>query len=178
MKEAPRESRTQRLVIRALAASDAPALAELIRRNEARLVDSFPSTVQILATGADGYIAAREADWQAMRGFWFGIHTDRLIGQVQIKNIDWDLGKCELAYHIDRDHEGQGYAFEAVDDVVKMAFLIRMQKVFLRIVAGNSRSAALAERLGFRREGTLRKEFRIADGTLVDIDYFGRLRSD
>ncbi|HEY0250340.1 MAG TPA: GNAT family protein [Kofleriaceae bacterium] len=181
MKAPPRELATERLVLRALESHDAPVLAQLVARNHDRLAESFPSTVHHLQpSGAASYVTAREADWQAARSFWFGLHLDhQLIGQAQIKDIDWDLGRAELAYHIDREHEGRGLATEALACLIDTAFAdLRLHKLFLRIIAGNARSIALAERVGFQREGVLRREWIAIDGTRVDIEYFGLLKTD
>lgn len=164
-------------MIRALHAADAPALEELIARNHDRLADSFPSTVQVLASGGTRYIAAKQDEWQELSGFWYGIFDEVLIGQIQIKHVDWDVQKAELAYHLDAAYEGKGLAAEALAAVADAAFSIGMYKLYLRIIAANARSIALAERSGFVREGTLRGEYRLADGTRVDLAYYGRLRS-
>jgi RimJ/RimL family protein N-acetyltransferase len=50
--------------------------------------------------------------------------------------------------------------------------------MFLRTIMDNRRSEALAMRLGFTREGTLRGEFLTLDGRRVDLHYFGLLASE
>jgi RimJ/RimL family protein N-acetyltransferase len=43
------------------------------------------------------------------------------------------------------------------------------------VIAGNERSARVARRFGFTREGVLREEFTTLDGRRVDLEYYGLL---
>lgn len=95
---------------------------------------------------------------------------------MQLKNVDWSVARGELAYHVDRASEGQGLVREALVRLLDHAFVeLGLRKVFLRAIVGNARSIALARRLGFAHEGTLRQEFRAHDGRIVDAEYFGLL---
>lgn len=170
---------TTRLQLRAFAPGDADALLALFAANRDRLQPSFPASVAQIVDrdGAAGYIAGRRAAWNAGIGFWYGMwEGDRLVGQIQIKNLDRELGRAELAYLVDRASEGRGLVSEAVGRIVEVCFdELALYKVFLRAIAGNARSAAVAKRCGFELEGTLRGEFFAGGTTRVDVDYFGRL---
>jgi len=50
--------------------------------------------------------------------------------------------------------------------------------VFIRVAAGNHRSAAIPPRLGFLREGTLRNCKRDTQGELCDMLVFGMTPED
>jgi len=173
-----------RVTLRALRSSDAPALVELYRTNRDRLADSFPTSVAQLADAGRGeeYVASKAAEWAAGKGFWYGLwdrSSPALVGQAQLKNLDWSLRRAELAYLLDRGAERQGLMAEAVTALLDVAFSrLELRKVFLRSIVGNGRSAALARRFGFVHEGTLRQEFRTLDGAIVDVEYFGLLASD
>jgi len=173
-----------RIILRSLRSSDAPALVQLFRANRDRLTDSFPSSVAQLADArrGDEYVAARAAEWAARRGFWYGLWDRRgpaLVGQAQLKNLDWAVRRGELAYLLDRGAEGQGLMAEAVTALLQVAFSgLGLRKVFLRSIVGNVRSAALARRMGFVHEGTLRQDVRTLAGAIVDVEYFGLLASD
>ena len=54
------------------------------------------------AATAEAYVTERAAEWAAGKGFWFGIWlAETLVGQIQIKNLDWSVPKGELAYLLD-----------------------------------------------------------------------------
>jgi RimJ/RimL family protein N-acetyltransferase len=181
---APSEVLTPRLTIRALREGDGAALHPLVRRNRDRLADSFPRLVEQLIDPERGeqYIAGKMEEWLAGRGYWYGVReraSDQLLGQIQIKNLDRETGRGELAYWIDRDSEGLGLVTEAIRELVRVSFdELGLHKVFLRTIVDNRRSEALAVRLGFTREGTLRGDFLTLSGRRVDLHYFGLLVSE
>jgi ribosomal-protein-serine acetyltransferase len=181
---APEVIEGRRVVLRALRSSDAAALVELFRANRERLADSFPGAVAEVADHGRGeaYVAAKIAERTAGNGFWyalFGRGTEMLIGQVQLKNVDWSVQRAELAYLIDRKAEGTGLMREALEALLAVGFHeLGLRKIFLRTIVGNARSAAIAGRLGFVHEGTLRQDFKTLSGAIVDLEYFGLLAAE
>jgi RimJ/RimL family protein N-acetyltransferase len=153
-------------------------------RNRDRFRESFPGAVALLGHGANcaEYIEARAADWEAGTGFCYGLwewRSSALVGQVHLKHFDWEVGRAELAYLIDAEHEGRSLVREALLRTVAMCFDdLGLHKVFLRTIVGNERSARLARRCGFVLEGTLRGEFPSSGCARVDVHYFGLLASD
>ena len=70
----------------------------------------------------------------------------------------------EVGYWLDAEHEGRGIASRAVAALVRAGFRERrLARVELRTAMDNARSRALAERLGFHREGILRNAQAFAD---------------
>lgn len=107
------------------------------------------------------------------------IETNTLIGYVCVKNINIPLAKCELAYFIDKDFEGQGIITKAVGDTIAICFRkLKMNKINICTSPENTGSQRIALKHGFTHEGTLRKEFKNGEGELEDLFYFGLLKSD
>jgi RimJ/RimL family protein N-acetyltransferase len=184
---APSPLVSPRLTLRALRASDASELLWLYQSNRTRFSDSFPQSVASLRDedAARIYIESKATEWEAGRGFWYCILSrfnpaePKLIGQVQIKNVDWELSRAEIAYLLDQEFEGRGLMSEALGLVLEACFdSLGLNRVFLRTIVGNDRSSKLAERLGFIKEGTLREEFLTLDKKRVDLNYFGMLSSE
>jgi|ERR1700730_4765693 RimJ/RimL family protein N-acetyltransferase len=184
---APSPLVSPRLTLRALRATDARELLSLYQSNRERLSDSFPQSVATLRDedAARIYIQGKATEWEAGAGFWYGILSrfipgePRLIGQVQIKNVDWEVSRAEIAYLLDQGFEGRGLMSEALGLLLKACFdSLGLNRVFLRAIVGNDRSSKLAERFGFIKEGTLREDFLTLDGKRVDLDYFGMLSSE
>ena len=101
-----------------------------------------------------------------------------MIGIVNIKNIDWHVRLCELGYFLDEDFEGKGIMTEVLDKTIDYCFKeLTMNKLFLRIGGENIGSQRLAEKKGFKLEGTLRKEYRIETGQLIDVEYYDKLKN-
>jgi len=103
----------------------------------------------------------------------------RQLSEFGRENVDWELSRAEIAYLLDREHEGRGLMSEALGLILKACFdLLGLNKVFLRTIVGNDRSTKLAERFGFVKEGVLREEFLTLDNRRVDLNYFGMLSSE
>ncbi len=173
-----------RLTLRAFRGTDAHELLWLYQANRERLSDSFPNAVASLIDedAARIYIQSKAVEWEGRTGFWYGIVSrftpsgPKLIGQVQIKNVDWDLSRAEIGYLLAQEFEGRGLMSEALGLILETCFdSLGLNKVFLRTIVGNARSSKLAERFGFTKEGTLREEFLTLGRKRVDLDYFGML---
>ena len=84
----------------------------------------------------------------------------------------------EIGYWIDGEFAGKGIVTDCCRALINYAFReLRLNRVQIRCAVGNSRSAALAKRLGFLHEGTLRQTIRTNE-RLDDEKCFGLLRSD
>ena len=181
---APISLDSPRLLLRPFEPNDARALHEVVRANHERLLDSFPNLVESLmeVTATERWIESKAIAWQARSGFFYGVFdraTHRLLGQIHLKNLDWNIDRGELAYWLDAAAEGHGIMSEAVNLLLRSGFCdLTLAKVIVRTIAGNQRSEALARRFGFRFEGTLRREYRTGRGQLVDVHYFGLLADE
>ncbi len=81
----------------------------------------------------------------------------QLAGPVSLR-IDRYSRSGELGYWIDGAHEGRGLVSRAVAVVLDQAFgPLELDRVSLHTDVANQRSRALARRLGFVEEGTLRQ---------------------
>ncbi len=81
----------------------------------------------------------------------------------------------ELGYWIDADHEGRGAVSRAVAALLDEVFEDRaVRRAEIRTGAENTRSRALAERLGFVHEGTLRAAMPVGE-VRQDVAVYGLL---
>lgn len=99
-------------------------------------------------------------------------------GSVSLQEFSFHDRFSEAAFDLDSMFQGKGLMTEALGAVLDLAFGgMQLHRVEARVVAGNTRSEKLLERLGFRSEGTLRQSF-LLQGILRDVRIFGRLSSD
>ncbi len=87
------------------------------------------------------------------------IHDGEVIGDVVLFLQGAGLTSAEIGWTIHPAAAGQGLATEAAEAMLKLAFEhYRVRRVVAELDADNERSAAMAERLGMRREA-----HRVAD---------------
>lgn len=123
-----------------------------------------------------------DASQKATDAFLFGarlVEGDDLLGLIELDEILWAHGVCGMSYCIgDPAQRGQGYGYEATQLALAFAFgEINLHRVTLTAFEYNQPSIALAEKLGFRREGVFR-EFLQRDGQRYDMLLFGLLRHE
>lgn len=176
----PSRLETGRLLLRPYALDDAPALFDLVDRNRADLTQSFPKTVNALRApelAADHVVDLIHRSL-ARRWVFYGAFlksTGQLVGQVHLKDIDWDVPSAELGYFIDARHRRTGLGREMVEAVAAQCSQRQgFKRLALRILPSNEPSLRLAKALGFESEGLRRNEFRTGQGELADIIHFVR----
>lgn len=106
-------------------------------------------------------------------GFVAGIRVDgKFAGCIGYLPIDWTHRKVEIGYWLAQEFEGQGLMAACARVLVDHALEVwKLHRLEIRCVAGNTRSAAVASRLGFQWEGTLRQAFLLR-GEYHDLHVF------
>jgi RimJ/RimL family protein N-acetyltransferase len=101
-----------------------------------------------------------------------------LVGFFDVKNIDWNIPKAEIGYFIDKNHTGKGIAKKALNEIVSHFFSnLKFSKFLLRIHYDNKASINVAEKCGFTKEGTSRKDYKKTNGEIVDMMYYGKINN-
>ncbi len=101
-----------------------------------------------------------------MPGEWFQFavtepDTDRLIGDVALRVLPDDSGRAELGFTFAPEHQGKGYATEAVRALLAYAFdRLDVDAVFAIADTRNGASIAVLERVEMRRIATERARFK------------------
>jgi ribosomal-protein-serine acetyltransferase len=168
------------LELRRLERDDARELRAVIERNRAELErwlqwahDEDPQ--QPLRFILDAH--AREAQQTALqRAIVCG---GRIVGTAGLTRIDRANLSGEIGYWLDGEHQGQGIVAAAVSALVDHAFArMGLNRLEIRTDVENGASRAVAERLGFRYEGTLRQAYRITGERYSDDAVYSLLASD
>ncbi|MDJ0379508.1 GNAT family protein [Streptomyces sp. G-G2] len=95
-------------------------------------------------------------------GRLYGIRVDGvLVGGVLYRIFEADTGNCEIGCWLEPAAAGRGLVTTACRILIDHAFHDRgMHRVEWRASALNTKSLAVAERLGLTREGVLRENYR------------------
>lgn len=170
--------RTARLIVRPFRAADAADLYEYLSDPQTYIYEPGEPISVSLA----GVVAA---DMALSPDFWAVevAVTGKQIGQLYLKQIEpLDLLTCELGYIFNPAYQHWGYATEAAAALVAHAFTMHgIHRIYAHCNPENSASWKLLERIGFRREGLLRRNVffrRDAAGAPLWTDTFVYARLD
>jgi ribosomal-protein-serine acetyltransferase len=131
------------------------------------------------AAGARAFLQ-RYADRQAagagrIYGIWLG---SRLVGGALFRVFDAESGVCEVGVWLAPDVQGRGLVTCAAGHLIQWAFDVRgMTRVEWHCVPQNTRSIAVARRLGMSRDGVLRSAFAF-NGERHDLEVWSLLAAE
>jgi ribosomal-protein-serine acetyltransferase len=158
----------------------ADGLFQLIDRNRTSLRQWLPwlDWSHSAADTAD-HIRQSLERYKEANGFSAGIWiADQLAGAIGLHAIDSRHRSSSVGYWLSEDYRGGGIMTKACLAVVAAAFEhYRLHRIEIRCATGNTKSCAIAERLGFRREGTLREAEWLYDH-FVDLHVYSMLEQD
>ncbi|HLO71144.1 MAG TPA: GNAT family protein [Flavipsychrobacter sp.] len=170
------------ITIRPISMEDREHFHQLVQSNKERLLDFFPITIEKAATPEVAEESIQMYSLLASKKELYVMtinNQENLIGLIFLKNIDTKTSKCEIAYFIDKNEEGKGITSMAVQQALDKAFNeLGLNKVYCRVSPDNTASNKVAIKNGFELEGVLKKEFRIDNGNLIDLNYYGRFRDN
>jgi [ribosomal protein S5]-alanine N-acetyltransferase len=146
---------------------------------EVQLYNSVPhatvqDTIEFIEFERAEYRAKKEIIWAVK---WR--ESQRIVGSVSV--FDWNRyhRRAQMGYDLAKAYWGMGIAQEAICAVLHFAFeRMALNRMEIWTSAANVRSLRLAERLGFTRDGTLRKRILEDDGHFHDGTVFGLLREE
>ncbi|HEV3155458.1 MAG TPA: GNAT family protein [Candidatus Baltobacteraceae bacterium] len=166
--------------IRLLRIDDAQAVYDAITRNVEHL-KPWMTWMDGLVDSVDVHAWIRNAEREAYHhtSFKAGIlRKNRLIGFIDLHEIDWSNGHAGIGYWLDRAHTGLGIMTQAVRLMTEYAFdALDLHRVEIHVATQNLRSRRIPERLGFTLEGILRQVQQLR-GTYVDHALYALLRED
>ena len=178
------ELRGPRVVVRPYRLEDADELFAAVEESRQHIWPWLPWGDQHQSVDdSRDFILRSQAKWLLREGDLnvgiFAADTGRYLGGSGLHVRGWDVPAFEIGYWLRASAEGHGYMAEAVKLLTDFAFnALGAQRVMIRCDARNTRSAAVAERLGFVREAHLRNEVRDATGELRDTLIFSLIPSD
>ena len=157
--------RTLRLELSVLTEGDAEALFAAGQDPAVQRYTSVPTP--FTRADADELIAATRAGWQTGdRLSWAVREQGMLVGIVGLYRVD-GKGSGELGYWLAAPARGRGLLTEAARTALDWGFSAdgaALARIEWHAVVGNTASARVAERLGFRFEGVRRAALIGSDG--------------
>lgn len=112
----------------------------------------------------------------------FGIEhvsDKKLIGITILKNINMINRNSEIALYIgDDDYLGKGLSKEAVNETLKFGFArLNLERIYLKVLENNVKAIQLYEKLGFTKEGKMRKSI-FKNNTYLSEYFYSILKNE
>ncbi|MBC7814237.1 MAG: GNAT family N-acetyltransferase [Burkholderiales bacterium] len=152
----------------------------LITRNRERLDQWMRWTAKIQSVQDTEALIQRMLNKYANNdGFHAGICLNgQLVGGMACRGINWDARESEIGYWLTEEAVGHGLASRASRATLEYLFdELQLNRVEIRAAVDNTRSRAVAERIGFQLEGVLRQSDWITT-KYVDHALYSILASD
>lgn len=177
----PASFETARMVIRVPERGEGASMNEAIVESQELLKPWMPFA-RTVPTVEESEIFTREARLNFFKRTELHMRlydkvTGDFIGCTGFHNIDWELRNFEAGYWIRSSRAGQGYMTEAVNGLTEYAIReLEANRIEIRCSGRNHKSAAVAERAGFKLDGVLRNARRGLDGELHDTRIYAKVR--
>ncbi len=160
MKQPFPELRTDRLRLRQIFRSDAPALFEIhsdvewMRWYGVDALTELTQAVELTGLFAGWFHVGTGFRWGLER-----LRDQRLIGTCGLFRWNKSWRNCAIGYEIMRDCHGHGYMREALTAVLEYGFnVMHLHRIQAETHPDNQASIGLATRLGFQFEGVHREQ--------------------
>ena len=143
-----------------------------IQRWHVRRLDTCEEAADWVGQWAERWEIETAASWAVVDG------DDQPLGQIGLRNISLSEGSVSLSYWVTPAARGRSIAARSVQALSAWAFeSIGFHRLNIQHSTVNTASCRVAERTGYRAEGTLRQAIKHADGW-HDWHLHGRLRTD
>jgi ribosomal-protein-serine acetyltransferase len=166
--------------LRLLQMADAPILFDTIQQHRKELRRYLPWVDHTsMVKHSEQFIQHMTRKAYNQEALAFGIwYADQFLGIIDIHSWDHSYLCAEIGYWIRPDWQGKGLVLESTQALLQYCFeKLRLNKIAIRFVLDNKRSAQIPIRLGFFKEGIIRKSDTL-HGSLVDVVVMGLLRSE
>lgn len=159
--------------LRLLDEADTQELHKLIEANRSYLASWLPWAAGQTFDDTLEFIRGTRSQVRENQGFQVAIVTDgNIAGVIGYVRVDWGNRSARIGYWLDEAHQGRGTMTAAVRLLVDHALATwRLNRVEILVATENGRSRAIAERLDFCNEGTLRQFELVGDRYLDCISY-------
>ncbi|MEU9593273.1 GNAT family protein [Streptomyces sp. NPDC048219] len=173
----PQTLTTDRLVLRTVGPQDTDAVYAACQDADIQRWTTIPSPY--LPEHARGFTERLAPEgWGNDSMFTFGLFlpSGELVGMLGVTMVSPGVG--EIGFWGVKEHRGRGHVTEAASAVARWAFTRRaIDRLEWRAEVGNTASRAVAQRVGFTMEGTLRSAIN-NNGTRRDCWIASLLPSD
>jgi ribosomal-protein-serine acetyltransferase len=153
---------------------------DFIEINKDRLIDWIPFVSSVKSKeDSDNYLRKYLDKFGKGTGGLYGIWEEKkLVCVLAVVDINQDTKVAELGYMTDKNSTGKGITKNGCKAVINYLFNdLVLDKIELCCNDNNVESYKLAESLGFKLEGTIRKHIKV-NHKIADMRYYGLLKEE
>jgi RimJ/RimL family protein N-acetyltransferase len=178
--ELPKQLVGERVIVRPWTETDSDMLWDAVDNSRDHLAPWMP-WVDAYRNPNDAvdYTRRAHARWLLREDLAMAIvdrSTGLVVGGTGLHRMNWPFRLFEIGYWVRQDAEGNGFVRETVQLLTRFAFdKLDANRVQVRMDTRNDRSRRVVERLGFVREGTLRRALPAPDGEPADVHVYALL---
>ncbi len=171
---------SDRLIIRPIRLEDSGLIFEY--RSDS-LANRYQGWIPISLDEVQEFIRHRVSAEINKSGTWFQLvlikkDSSELIGDIGIHFLDSEGFQVELGCTLNRNHQGKGYATEALTKLISFLFEeLNKHRIIASIDPRNEKSTELFRRMGFRKEAHFKQSF-LVNGEWVDDLVFAILKDE
>jgi len=182
MIEIPMPVTTPRLLLRPIVKDDAEAVLDLKKEswNEFLkwMIWVHPPSIETRTLEDEKEFCARMQERverkEAIHCLAFSRADGRLVGHGSLGRCDWSIPMFTLGFAVRTGLTRRGYATEIGAALSAYAFdALKARKIVSFHADGNENSRRVIEKLGFEKEGILRRQHLLPGNRLVDEHYYG-----
>lgn len=157
---------------------DAWNICNLIVANEDRLKRYFPKTLEQNLTPdlSNIFVEKKVKQFEVKEEFLFTVkekESNKLVGLVYLKELDWTKKQGEFAYCIDYNVEGKGIMTEAIQQLSEYAFEnLGIETLQIIVHKSNIGSVKVADNCNFTYIKTLKNEHTPPGEAPLDMDLY------
>lgn len=165
---------TERLLLREIKIADAEAMFQY--RSDPQIY-KFQNWKPRTLKEVSEFISSNIAKIPNTPNTWYqvGIYvkeTNNLAGDIGLHFIGSDNMQVEIGYTLSLEHQSKGYATEAVIGIINYLFNnLHKHRIIASLDPDNSKSIALLERIGLRKEAHFKKSLWINNEWVDDVVY-------
>ncbi len=165
---------TDRLLLRPIRMEDSDSIFQYRSNVE---VNRYQGWIPKTIADVRDFILNKVSSEINLQGTWFQFtilkkDNDELIGDIGIHFLESDNFQVEMGCTLSKDHQGKGYAFEAVKEIVNFIFEnLGKRRIVVSIDSRNQSSIRLIERLGFRKKGLVKESSELNSEWTDDLVY-------
>lgn len=153
---------------------------ELVQKNSDHLSEflDFVSLTKEVKDSENFIKRSIAQESQENENVFFITDNDKIIGCIDLHNIDKTNKKAEIGYWLDKDYTRKNIISDCVDKVCQIAFdKLNLNKLIILAEETNQASNSVAQKVGFYLDGIEREDI-FRQNKFVTMNKYSLLRSD